>query len=51
MAARIPGARFVTVPRGGHVFMHRDQTALAEVTRFPSTTTMGPHDDHAEPAA
>jgi pimeloyl-ACP methyl ester carboxylesterase len=49
MAARIPRARFVTVPRGGHVFMHRDQTALAEVARFrrrprwgSTTTTPSP---------
>jgi pimeloyl-ACP methyl ester carboxylesterase len=34
MAERIPTARFVTVPRGGHVFMHRDQRAVAEVARF-----------------
>lgn len=34
MAERIPGARFVSVPRGGHVFMHRDERVLATVHRF-----------------
>jgi pimeloyl-ACP methyl ester carboxylesterase len=36
MADRIPHARFVTVPRGGHVFMHRDPGALAKVHDFLS---------------
>lgn len=36
MVDRIPHARFVTVPRGGHVFMHRDRDALKEVHRFLS---------------
>ena len=34
MAERIPGARFVAVPGGGHVFMHRDEAALAAVWEF-----------------
>lgn len=34
MSDRIPGARFVSVPHGGHVFMHRDQNALREVRAF-----------------
>lgn len=37
MVERIPRARFVTVPRGGHVFMHRDERTLAEVHAFIST--------------
>ncbi|HEX6128467.1 MAG TPA: alpha/beta fold hydrolase [Candidatus Limnocylindria bacterium] len=36
MAERIPGARFRTVPIGGHVFMHRDADAVAEVHEFLS---------------
>ena len=36
MAGRIRGARFVTVPRGGHVFMHHDDAALAVVWEFLS---------------
>jgi len=42
MAERIPGARFVTVPRGGHVFMHRDENARVEVQRFLGGR-QGPH--------
>jgi pimeloyl-ACP methyl ester carboxylesterase len=36
MAECIPHARFVTVPRGGHVFMHRNREALGSVRKFLS---------------
>jgi pimeloyl-ACP methyl ester carboxylesterase len=34
MAERIPDARFISVPSGGHVFMHRHEPALVEVRGF-----------------
>jgi pimeloyl-ACP methyl ester carboxylesterase len=34
MAERIPGSRFVSLTRGGHVLMHREDRALSEVARF-----------------
>lgn len=41
MAERIPNARFITVPRGGHVFMHRDERALAAVWEFLAKDPIG----------
>ena len=38
MVARIPGSRWVRVERGGHVFIHKDQRALAEIVRFLAET-------------
>jgi pimeloyl-ACP methyl ester carboxylesterase len=34
MAARIPGALFITVPRGGHTLTHLDPTARRAVEQF-----------------
>ena len=34
MAARIPGARFVSLRRGGHVLMHREPRARSEIASF-----------------
>ena len=34
MAERIPGARFVTVPRGEHTLIHLDPTARGAVEQF-----------------
>jgi pimeloyl-ACP methyl ester carboxylesterase len=38
MAERIPNARFISVPSGGHVFMHRHAPTVAEVREFVSGT-------------
>jgi pimeloyl-ACP methyl ester carboxylesterase len=37
MAERIPGARIVTVPRGGHTLTHLDPTARRAVEQFIDT--------------
>lgn len=34
MVARIAGSRWVRVERGGHIFIHDDQRAVAEIARF-----------------
>jgi hypothetical protein len=34
MVARIPGSHWVTVERGGHIFVHNDEHALAEIAAF-----------------
>ena len=34
MIARIPGARWVHVERGGHIFLHDDEHARAEIAAF-----------------
>ena len=34
MVARIPGSRWVQVERGGHVFLHKDERALAAIAEF-----------------
>lgn len=34
MAERIPNARFISVPSGGHVFLHRHEPTLLEVREF-----------------
>ena len=34
MVARIPASRCVGVRRGGRIFLHKDDQALAEIARF-----------------
>jgi len=39
MVARIPGSHWVTVERGGHIFIHNDAHALAEIAGFLTLST------------
>ena len=39
MVARIPGSHWVTVERGGHIFIHNDGHALAEIAAFLTSST------------
>jgi hypothetical protein len=39
MVARIPGSHWVTVERGGHIFIHNDEHALAEIAAFLTSST------------
>lgn len=34
MVARVPGSRWVRVARGGHIFVHKDEQALAAIAEF-----------------
>lgn len=34
MAARIPGSRWIRVERGGHIFIHNDEHAVAAIRQF-----------------
>ena len=38
MVARIPGSRWVAVARGGHIFLHKSEEALAQIARFLDET-------------
>jgi pimeloyl-ACP methyl ester carboxylesterase len=39
MVARIPGSTWVEVEKGGHIFIHKDEAAVAEIARFISRAT------------
>jgi pimeloyl-ACP methyl ester carboxylesterase len=39
MVARVPGSRWVHVERGGHIFLHKDQRACAEIAAFLAANT------------
>ena len=39
MVARIPGSRWVAVASGGHIFLHKDEEALTQISRFLEETT------------
>jgi pimeloyl-ACP methyl ester carboxylesterase len=39
IVARIPGSHWVTVERGGHIFIHNDEHALAEIAAFLTSST------------
>jgi pimeloyl-ACP methyl ester carboxylesterase len=39
MVARIPGSHWVAVERGGHIFIHNDEHALAEIAAFLTSST------------
>jgi pimeloyl-ACP methyl ester carboxylesterase len=53
MLARIPGSRWVHVERGGHIFIHKDERARAEIAAFlaanaPTETAEAPEQETVE---
>jgi pimeloyl-ACP methyl ester carboxylesterase len=49
MVARIPGSRWVHVERGGHIFLHRDEHARADIAAFLAAHAQ--HDQQSSPAS